>query len=1139
MDTTIEKLDIQASFNGNDALAKLSNLQKILDKIESSAKRVNKETENSDKSVSKSNFNWSKLQNTLTGYARALSKCFDATNSYVESLNLFKVSMGSGIDNAKEFAETVEQSMGINSKSWMEYQGSFNQLLEGYGIAETKANEMSKQLTQLTYDLSSLRNVSADTAFQKMQSGMSGQIKGLKEWGINLSIATLRETALANGISLSTAKMTESQKAVLRYITLMNRTSEAQGDLARTLQTPENALRILKNQFEIFQRTTGKVVSVIAVKMIPVVQVLIQYITELAQKLATALGYELPDIEYDGLQSASSYADDLSDSLDKSTESAKKLKASILGIDEINALSDPNSGEGSTTGYGGGLANDFGFDPTKGGYNFLENVDTGKLDEIREKMNKVIDAAVAVGGAIAAWKLSKSLINGIEFLRKIKPQDFNWKFSIVGMSLFLDDLNKFRKAVKDISENGFHIDNTTEAISGFVGMVSDISLMAGQVKLAGILDIVKGIADIVGGIAEIKTDGANVDNVTRVIRGVNSIVMGAALLSGNTKLAGITIAIQGVTSIVSELSEHWQEIKKGDFSGLDKQTLIVGAINVFIGIAVALGKFKKITDKLSGLKGKSKTSTAIEEITNSTDTVSKSMSGLTSKLKTLIKDLALGLVVIVEVAVAAGLIVGAIWGLGLMLEQVGIAWQPVINNYKTILIALGVGIGALVAIGAITAGLGALTTASGYTLPIAIGIGTALLLELGVATGLFIAEVWAIGKGLDKVGKAWQPVLEKKDTISQGIKTGTKYLLAVGGATAALGIVTLATGLTLPAAIAVGTAMLKDIGDSVVEFNNSLSKVAGSLNNDLHPALAALNTNLPILSVNMNNFIGFMKTFAGQAVSYSKDSAVAGLASTVDKIVKFFTKDPIETMAGNVNKNRNQTAALNSELVLANPELKLAINLISTYNGFLGKLEKLTDTTSSISLSSGMFTNMKEVGKNLVRGFVSGMKSESSSLSNATNSILNSTFSVGTARSYGYSFGQGLGKGLSDGFKSSKFPTLKGTVSVINNQATLALNAYAAGGFPEKGEMFIAREAGPEMVGRIGKKTSVANNEQIVTGISQGVSDANSEQNALLREQNNLLRQLLSKETNVKAYVTTSDITNGLQRAERRNGVKV
>ena len=49
---------------------------------------------------------------------------------------------------------------------------------------------------------------------------------------------------------------------------------------------------------------------------------------------------------------------------------------------------------------------------------------------------------------------------------------------------------------------------------------------------------------------------------------------------------------------------------------------------------------------------------------------------------------------------------------------------------------------------------------------------------------------------------------------------------------------------------------------------------------------------------------------------------------------------------------------------------------------------------------------------------------------------------------------------------------------------------YAKGGFPDMGELFVAREAGPEMVGRIGSKTTVANNDQIVEGISAGVYEA-------------------------------------------------
>ena len=94
----------------------------------------------------------------------------------------------------------------------------------------------------------------------------------------------------------------------------------------------------------------------------------------------------------------------------------------------------------------------------------------------------------------------------------------------------------------------------------------------------------------------------------------------------------------------------------------------------------------------------------------------------------------------------------------------------------------------------------------------------------------------------------------------------------------------------------------------------------------------------------------------------------------------------------------------------------------------------------------------------------------------------------------------------------------------------------AEGGFPATGQMFIAREAGPEMVGTIGNKSAVVNNEQIIAGISEGVADANSEQNALLREQNNLLRKLLEKDTVVNAVVGANDIIGGIQKKNRRDG---
>lgn len=84
------------------------------------------------------------------------------------------------------------------------------------------------------------------------------------------------------------------------------------------------------------------------------------------------------------------------------------------------------------------------------------------------------------------------------------------------------------------------------------------------------------------------------------------------------------------------------------------------------------------------------------------------------------------------------------------------------------------------------------------------------------------------------------------------------------------------------------------------------------------------------------------------------------------------------------------------------------------------------------------------------------------------------------------------------------------------------------------GQLFVAREAGAEMVGSIGRKTAVANNDQIVEGIAGGVASANEEQNALLREQNSLLRAILEKESGV--YLDGKRLTNSVEKYQRERG---
>ena len=103
--------------------------------------------------------------------------------------------------------------------------------------------------------------------------------------------------------------------------------------------------------------------------------------------------------------------------------------------------------------------------------------------------------------------------------------------------------------------------------------------------------------------------------------------------------------------------------------------------------------------------------------------------------------------------------------------------------------------------------------------------------------------------------------------------------------------------------------------------------------------------------------------------------------------------------------------------------------------------------------------------------------------------------------------------------------------------ASSAMSRFATGGFPAQGQMFIAREAGPELVGQIGGRTAVVNNNQIVESVSAGVYSANMEQNDLLREQNRLLNALLQKGTSVS--VDGKEILRVVERTQRERGLPI
>lgn len=1050
--------------------------------------------------------------------AKLLGIAIAKSSQYTEDLNLFTVSMGKYAEEAYNYAQKVSEVMGIDPAEWMRNQGVFNTIIAGFGVAGDKAAFMAKNLTQLGYDLASFYNIDFESAMQKVQSGISGELEPLRRLGYDLSVARLEQERLNLGIDKSVSSMTQAEKSQLRYYAMMTQVTQVQGDMARTLENPANMLRVLRAELEQAARAVGNIFIPILTKVLPIAIAVASALQEIIAAIAALFGVTVKSPKWgDAIGSASAGSGAIADNMDSAAGSAKELKRYLAGFDELNVLPDQSNGGGGggAGGGGGGL----GF-PTPG-YDFLENAVTKKIDAWKKKLQPFVDwitshlkeigeIAEGIAAIFLAWKISESLIRGVDtlsgFFKNISKVG---SLTLGGIGL-IADLNEFMKALKDIQENGADFSNVSKLISEFAGMVGDIALWEGKYNIAGALKLVQGVVKIVSAIKDIADNGVNWDNANNAISGLTTVAIGIGFFTKRLDVSGWAMAIQGLSSVITEIAANWEAIKKGDWSGVDKATLLIGAIQIMGGIATALDLFSK----LKGISNAGSAAKSVSQTAEAAGNLGESIGGsLSPKMLSLAKNIGLVVGILAEVAAGAIIFVGAIAVLGWELSKVGEAWQPVIDNAGTVAIAVGVGTILMAAIGVACYALGT----AGATVALNVGIGTAILLELGVATALFLAEIWGVGKGLDEIGKAWEPVLNNGEDIATAIGIGTGLLVGIGVVTAALGAATVGTAGLLPLAIGLGTAILVELAGAFILFTESLVAVADELNDNLAPSMRDLNGTLPQLTSDTHDFTVFMTSLASEISNYTDSMGSITWDSIVGGFRKLFAGNPIRDFADKVGAVASDASVLNEKLTTANGELETAVTLLTDYITFMTTMKQLTGDAGTIELSTGIFTNLKDAGSKLVTGFSVGMVVETPKITAALNDILaaqntfanrflngwTSLWSSVSVSFAGY-WNNVLGN-MTIGLNSIVYATntiisavnaLMRTIGYtggISAIPTVSIPRYADGGFVDQGQLFIAREAGAEMVGSIGRRTTVANNDQIVDGITYGVREANDD----------------------------------------------
>lgn len=502
---------------------------------------------------------------------KLLSGAIGKASQYTEDLNLFTVSMGQYAEEAYNYAQKVSEVVGIDPAEWMRNQGVFNTIITGFGVAGDKAAYMSKNLTQLGYDLASFYNIDFESAMQKVQSGIAGELEPLRRLGYDLSVARLEQERLNLGIDKSVSSMTQAEKSQLRYYAMMTQVTQVQGDMARTLEQPANMLRVLQAQLQQAARAIGSLFIPILTKILPIAIAVANALRQIISAIALLFGVTLNAPDWgDSFGNAASGSGAIADNMDSAAGSAKELKKYLAGFDELNVLPEQSkSGGGSGAGGGGG---DLGLDLP--GYDFLKNAVSDQIDKWKEKLEplvsfvkdnlkEILELIATIGVALLAWKLSTEFLNGIAALKALSSKGLSIPLTIAAGAILTATGFKIEfSGIKDAIEKKLNSFNFGEIILGGLAGTAGAGLLGkgiGQFmfKAFGKSAVAKAIT-AGGGTISTGLIGAAIGGI---VAGIPMFVTGVydAIMNGLNTLnallipAGSTLAGAGIGAIIGSL----------------------------------------------------------------------------------------------------------------------------------------------------------------------------------------------------------------------------------------------------------------------------------------------------------------------------------------------------------------------------------------------------------------------------------------------------------------------------------------------------------------------------------------------------------------------------------------------------------
>lgn len=326
---------------------------------------------------------------SLKAIATYLANAVTKFNDFYEATDLFNNAMGELSGQATELINKMESLLGIDPTEAMTNIATIQSLATSFGLASDKAYILSKNLTQLAYDESSYWNKDTATTFTAIASAISGEFEPIHRLGVDLSQARLQQELLALGFNKQVSSLSQADKAVLRYIAIMKQTTNIQGNLAQTISSPTNMVRILKSEISQLAKAVGQLLYPAFKAILPVLIAAVDLIKEFVVSLASVFVQKIEFTDFSKTQKdIGGVANAMDDTADATKAAAKAAKDYTMGFDELNII-DPSQNSGSSGSGGGGAAGNLLGDVDLSQYDMFKDYAGSAVDEIKAKLKSL------------------------------------------------------------------------------------------------------------------------------------------------------------------------------------------------------------------------------------------------------------------------------------------------------------------------------------------------------------------------------------------------------------------------------------------------------------------------------------------------------------------------------------------------------------------------------------------------------------------------------------------------------------------------------------------------------------------------------------------------------------------------------